>query len=160
MAPRHYKLDWIRSGKSSEFLTMAKSADTMSTKSSIISGKTASLKNTAKKSAKAITRPFKKFKQSISNRSARRSTTSRSSSAIPASDHEADGDNAKSVADNGSPRSSSEPEVELTPEQELGALLFYLLCDAMLIIYFRGSQTNLALAYLLILQTRCFLSVL
>ena len=59
MAPRYYKSDWIRSGKASEFLTMAKSADTISTKSSIISGKAASLKKTVKKSTKAITQPFK-----------------------------------------------------------------------------------------------------
>ena len=70
MAPRYYKSDWIRSGKASEFLMMAKSADTISTKSSIISGKAASLKKTVKKSAKAITQPFKKLKQSISSHSA------------------------------------------------------------------------------------------
>ena len=54
MALKHYKLDWIRSGKASEFLTMAKLADTISTKSSIISGKAVSLKKTVKKSTKAI----------------------------------------------------------------------------------------------------------
>jgi hypothetical protein len=105
---------------------MAKSADTMSTKSSTISGKAASLKKTVKKSAKALTQPFKKFKQSLSSRSATRSTISRSSSAIPPSNHEPDGNDAKSAADNGSAHGSSESEVELTPEQELGALLFYL----------------------------------
>ena len=122
MAPRHYKLDWIMSGKSSEFFTMAKSADTMSTKSSI-SAKATSIKKAVKKSAKAFTRPFKKFKQSFSGRSATRSTTSRSSTVILPSDHETDGDNANSVADDGSAHSGSEPEDELTPEQELGLSL-------------------------------------
>ncbi len=110
MALRHYKLDWISSGKSSEIFTMAKSVDTMSAKSS-------------KESAKAITRPFKKFKQSLSSCSATRSTTSHSSSAILPSDHEANGDHANSVADNQSAHSGSEPEVELMPEQELGSSL-------------------------------------
>jgi hypothetical protein len=102
---------------------MAKSSETMSTKSSIVSGKTASLKKTVKKSAKAITQPFKKIKQALSIRSATRSTTSRSSTAFPPSNNEADND--KSVADNGSAHGSSEPEVELTPEQELGSSLFH-----------------------------------
>jgi hypothetical protein len=119
MAPRHYKLDWISSGKLSEFFTMAKSADTTSTKSSIFSGKATSIKKTVKKSANAITRPFKKFKQSLSGRSATQSTTSRASSILP-SDHEADGDNANTVADDRSAHSGSKPEVELTPAQELG----------------------------------------
>ena len=132
MALRYYKSDWIRSGKASEFLTMAKSADTISTKSSIISGKAVSLKKTVKKSAKAITQPFKKLKQSISSHLATRSTISRSSSAIPPSDHEADGNNPKSIADNGSAHSSSEPEVELTPEQELSASSSHSLCDVTL----------------------------
>ena len=56
-------MDWISSGKLSEFFTMAKSADTTSTKSSIFSGKATSIKKTVKKSANTITRPFKKFKQ-------------------------------------------------------------------------------------------------
>ena len=40
--------------------TMAKSAETMSTKSFLISSKATSLKKTIKKSAKAIGQPFKK----------------------------------------------------------------------------------------------------
>ena len=118
----------------SEFLTMAKSADTISTKSFIILGKAASLKKTVKKSTKTITQPFKKFKQSISSHSDTQSTTSCSSSAIPPSDHEANGNNAKSVTDNGSACGSSEPEVELTPDQELGVSLFHSLCDTILTI--------------------------
>jgi hypothetical protein len=132
---------------------MAKSANTTSTKSSIVSSKAASIKKTAKKSAQAIARPFKRFKQSLSGRSATRSTISRSSTVLlsdhEASNHEADDDNANSVADDGSARSGSKPE-ELTPEKELGSSLTYLHCDVMLIIYFRAAQTNLALAYLLI----------
>jgi hypothetical protein len=96
---------------------MAKSADTTSTKSSVVSGKAASIKKTAKKSAQAIARPFKRFKQSLSGRSATRSTISRSSTVLP-SDHEA----SDHEPDNGSARSGSEPE-ELTPEKELGSSL-------------------------------------
>ena len=152
-------MDWISNGMLSELLTMAKSADTMSTKSSIISGKAVSLNKTVKKGTKVITRPFKKFRQSCSIRSAAHST-SRSSMAFPSSDHEANSDNDKSITDNGSGHGSSEPEVEFTPQQELGLSSFYLLCDVMLIIYFRGAQKNLALAHLFILQTRCHLAAL
>jgi hypothetical protein len=116
----------------SKLFTMAKSADTVSNKSSIISGKTAALKKTVKTSAKAITRPFKKLKQSLSVRSDTRSVTSRSSTAFPPSDHEADLDDTASAAENGSAHGGSnlevdEPEVELTPEQELGSSLFNLI---------------------------------
>ena len=48
-------MDWISNGMLLELLTMAKSADTMSTKSSIVSGKAASLKKTVKKGTKVIT---------------------------------------------------------------------------------------------------------
>jgi hypothetical protein len=99
---------------------MAKSTDTRSAKSSIISSRAASLKKTIKSSAKAISRPFKKVKQSFSIRSASRSMASRSSTALPPSDNDDDDDHAKSVTDEESARKSSQPEVELTPEQELG----------------------------------------
>jgi hypothetical protein len=95
---------------------MAKSAETGSTKSSSISTKAASLKKTIQRTAKAIARPFKKVKRSFSTRSATRSIASRSSTALPPSDNEADDPDVRSVTDNG----SIEPEVELTPEQELG----------------------------------------
>ena len=159
MALRHYKLDWIKNSKSSEFFTMAKSVDTTSAQSSI-SSKATSIKKAVKKSTTVLTRPFKKFKQSISGRSATRLTTSHSSTVILPPDGEADDDNTNSVIDDGSAHGGSEPEAELTPEQELGSSLTSLYCDVILIIYFRAAQTNLALAYLLILQTRCFLSVL
>jgi hypothetical protein len=107
---------------------MAKSAETESTKSSTISGKAVSMKKTIKRSAKAIARPFKKVKQSFSTRSATRSIASRLSMVLPPSDNEADNLNAKSVSDNG----GTDPEVELTPEQELG-LLLYLFHDVILI---------------------------
>jgi hypothetical protein len=80
--------------------------------------------------------------------------------AFPPSDHEADIDKANPVADDGSTHGSSKPKVELTPEQELSLSSFYLFCDAILIIYFRGTQTNLALANLFVFQTQCCLSVL
>ena len=47
-------MDWVRRGMLLEFLTMAKSAETLSTKSSIISGNAASLKKAVKKGAKAV----------------------------------------------------------------------------------------------------------
>src|ERR1700692_678805 len=99
-------MDWISNGMLSELLTMAKSADTMSTKSSIISGKAVSLKKTVKKGMKVITQPFKKFKQSFSIHSAARST-SRSSMAFPSSDHEANSNDDKFITDNGSGHGSS-----------------------------------------------------
>jgi hypothetical protein len=138
----------------SEFLTMAKSAETLSTKSSIISGKAASLKKAVKKGAKAVGRPFKKIKQSLSIRSTTHSIASRSSTAPPPSDNEADNLDDKSVPD---VCDSSEPEIELMPEQELGSCILH---DVILITYFRGTQEDLALAYLFILQARYCLSVL
>ena len=118
-------MDWIDSGTSSGLFTMAKSAETMSNKSSLTSSKAASLKKTVKKSAKAIGRPLKKFKQSIANRSTTLSTTSHSSTALPISDDETDGFNDKSIGGDGSAHSSDEAEVELTPEQELGASISF-----------------------------------
>jgi len=135
---------------------MAKSADSISTKSSIISSKAASLKQTFKKGTKAVTRPFKKLKHSVSIRSATRSIPSRSSTP---SDREAVGNNINSATDNESAHDGSAPKVQLTPEQELGASYFYLLCNAMIITYFRISQTNLALTHLFIFQTRRCLPV-
>lgn len=117
---------------------MAKSIDTMSTKSSVVSRKTsASLEKPVKKSAAAavrsttrISRPSKRFKQSLSTQLTTRSTTSgsRSSTAYPPSNRDANSDNeVKTISDNGSAHGSeSEPEVELTPKQELGmSLLIY-----------------------------------
>src|ERR1700720_1140649 len=119
MAPRHYKLDWIKTSKSSKFFTMAKSVDMTSAQSSI-SSKAASIRKAVKKSTNVLTRPFKKFKQSISGHSATQSTMSRPSMVILPPNREANGDNANSVIDDGSAHGGSEPETELTPEQELG----------------------------------------
>jgi len=63
----------------SDLLTMAKSAETGSTKSSTISSKAASIKKTIKRSAKAIAQPFKKVKQSFYTHSATCSIASHSS---------------------------------------------------------------------------------
>ena len=104
---------------------MAKSAETMSNKSSLISSKAASLKKTVKKSAKAIGRPLKKFKQSIANRLTTHLTTSRSSTALPISDDKTDGFNDKSIGSDGSAHSSDGAEVELMPKQELGASISF-----------------------------------
>jgi hypothetical protein len=116
---------------------MAKSADSMSTKSSIISSKAASVKKTFEKGTKAVTRPFKKRKQSDLIDSATHSTRSRSSTPFPPSDREAVGDNAGSATDNERSHDGSATKAQLTPEQELGTSSFPLLCNAMLIIYFR-----------------------
>ena len=109
---------------------MAKSADSGSTKSSIISSKAASLKQTFKKGTKAVTRPFKKLKHSVSIRSATRSIPSRSST--PSDHEEAVGNNINSGTDNESAHDGSAPKVQLTPEQELGASYFHLLCNAVI----------------------------
>ena len=105
--------------------TMAKSAETMSTKPSLISSKAASLKKTVKKSAKAIGRPFKKIKQSLANHSTTHLIASHSSTALATSDHEADheadGVNDRSITGDGSAHSSDKAEVELMPKQQLGA---------------------------------------
>lgn len=96
---------------------MSKSTETSSTKSSLVSRKAASLKNTVKKGAKVVTRPFKKIKQALSISS--RSSLSRTSLSLPLSGNE--------TSDNsGSERGSvdgneSNPEPGLTPKQELGA---------------------------------------
>src|ERR1700720_2271783 len=113
MAPRHYKLDWIKTSKSSKFFTMAKSVDMTSAQSSI-SSKATSIRKAVKKSTNVLTQPFKKFKQSISGRSATQSTMSHSSTVIHPPNREANGDNTNSVIDNGSAQGSSEPEAELT----------------------------------------------
>jgi hypothetical protein len=89
---------------------MAKSTETGSTKSSVVSGKTASIKNSIRKGAKAITQPFKKLKKSISS-----SIRSRS----PTVDPDVDKDN-EDVIDVGGSDSGSDKEPKLTPEQELG----------------------------------------
>jgi hypothetical protein len=107
---------------------MAKSADSMSTKLSIVSSKAASLEKTFKKGTNAVTRPFKKFKQSVSIRSATHSTPSRSSTPFPPSDHEAVADDVNSATDNQSAHSGNAPKVQLTPEQEPGVSSFHLLC--------------------------------
>jgi hypothetical protein len=78
-----------------DLLTMAKSAETESTKLSTISGKAASMKKTIKRSVKAIARLFKKVKQSFSTRSATCSIASCSSTVLPPSDNEVDNLNAK-----------------------------------------------------------------
>jgi len=109
---------------SNQFCIMANSIETNSTKSSIISGKAASLKKSVQKSAKAIARPFKKLKKSISD-ALTRLIRSRSTAAISISDHEnADHGNEPS-ADGQGDISRSEPEVELTPQEELSTLFNY-----------------------------------
>jgi hypothetical protein len=130
---------------------MALAAEASSTKSSLVSGKAASLKKTVQKGAKAITRPFKKLKQSFSSSS--RSSRSHSTTTLPLSDNEPSNSD-KSGSERGSvDGNESEPEVELTPEQELGVYLLLSSLFHCIHISFRRAQKNLALPYLFIFQT-------
>lgn len=108
-------MDWVCKGMLSIIPIMAKSTDTASTKLSIVSSRAASLKKSVRTGAKAIVRPFKKLKQSLSTT---HSTVSRSSTVLALSDDEVGDLDEKSDTDDGKSHSSSEPE--LTPEQELG----------------------------------------
>jgi hypothetical protein len=90
-----------------------------STKSSVLSGKGASLKNQVKQGAKALTRPFKKIKTSLST------STSRST-ALPASDHETNIPSQRSSSDSGDGGGSGdEAEVQLSPEDRLGMCFWF-----------------------------------
>ena len=96
-------------------LTMvAKLSDTGSTKSSTI------LSEATGKAVKTVTRPFKKLKQSFSSHSATQSIASYSScssTVLPLSDNEDDDPIAI----------DEEPEVKLTPEQELSLSCYFIL---------------------------------
>ena len=110
---------------------MVRPAETSSTKSPLVSSKAASLKKSVKKTAKAVARPFKKLKQSLSVSSSRRLLRSQSSVVLPLSDNEPGDDN--ELGDGNEPGDDtssggrqnagdeSEPEeAEITPEKELG----------------------------------------
>ena len=111
---------------------MVNSIETNPTKSSIISGKATSLKKSMQKGVKAIARPFKKLKNSISTASMH-SIRSRSSIAFSISDDEnVNHDNVSSVGSEGD-GGRSEPEVELTPQEEL-SMSFIIISSSILII--------------------------
>ena len=97
----------------SSFSGMAKSTDASSTKSSSLSRRATSLKKTVQKGAKAIARPFKKLKTTISNASTSQPPScSQSTTTLPVSDIGAR-----------SSRSSTdreEPPAEFGPEEQLG----------------------------------------
>jgi hypothetical protein len=134
-----------------QFCIMVNSIETNSTKSSIISGKAVSLKKSVQKGAKAIARPFKKLKKSIST-PLTRSIRSRSSTT---SDNEnADHGNEPS-ADSQGDGSGSEPEDELTPQEELSTLFNYHLIINTNYICVRGTPGALALTHLHLLQIGC-----
>ena len=124
MAPGYYKLDWVSKSMSSEFLTMAKLAETGSTKSPTTSSQAMSLKKSIQKTTKAIAQLFKKVKQSLFTCSVTHSTASHSSAALPPPNNEAN--DLKSTNDG-----STKPEVELMPEQEL-CLSSYFISDVIL----------------------------
>ena len=96
---------------------MANSIETNSTKSSI-SSKATSLKKSVQNCAKTIARPFKKLKKSISTASTRSIRSRRSSIVVSISDNEnVDPDDSSIDGDGNGDR--TEPEVELTPQEEL-----------------------------------------
>jgi hypothetical protein len=97
---------------SNRFCIMVNSIETISTKSSVISGKALSLKKLMQKGAKAIARPFIKLKKSISTGS---TPSIRSRTSTTFSDY-VDGTNKSSVDGQGD-GGRSEPEV--TPQEEL-----------------------------------------
>lgn len=135
----------IRCVARSPLYMMAKSIKSTPSQSSIISTKAASVKKTVQKTAKAIVRPFKKLKHSLS-------TLSRSPSVVAVSDTEVD-DSKQSDVDSGSFHGSSEePGPEPTPEQELSMLSSHLFCQ-ILTFHFRISSKDLAVANLLVFQT-------
>ena len=103
---------------------MANLIEPNSTKSSIISGKAASLKKSVQKGAKAISRPFKKLKKSISDASMR-TICFHSTATISISDSENADHGDEPSADGQGDSSRSEPEVELTPQEELSTLFNY-----------------------------------
>src|ERR1700722_16680214 len=103
---------------------MVKSTETSSTKSSTTSSKVASFKKTVQKGATTLAWPFKKLKKSVFI-ALTCSIRSRSSTTLPLCDIGALDNGNKSSADSGGIHShgsdsDSNPEVELSPEQELG----------------------------------------
>ncbi len=106
---------------------MRKPTEISSTKSSSISSKAASLKKSVKKGAKVLAQPFKKLKTSISAVASRSSGSirlirSQSPSMAPGNtgDDFDDGRSHRSGSDGD--QSDSEPEGDLSPEAQLGAL--------------------------------------
>jgi hypothetical protein len=130
---------------------MANSIETNSTKSSIISGKAASLKKSVRKGAKAITWPFKKLKKSISTASMR-SIYSLASTTDATSDNKNANHGNEPSADGQGDSSGSEPEVELTPQEELSTLFNHHLIINTNSICVRGTAGALALTHLHVLQ--------
>jgi len=97
-------------------MVKSKGTDTSSIKSSTLSCKAESLKQSVKRGTKALGRPFKKLKTSISSSHSThsRSTVSLTSEATPSENRPIEIDGSQSE---GASRSNS---VELGPEEELG----------------------------------------
>ena len=99
---------------------MDKSTNASSTKSSSVSTKAASLKKSVRKGVTALARPFKKLKKSISTASMH-SILSRSSNGTPDDSDKSDsGSTHSDKSDSQSTHSNKDPEVKLSPEEELG----------------------------------------
>ena len=95
---------------------MVNSIETTSTKSLLLSHKAVSLKKKVQEDGKAMAHPFKKLKQSTSTAS----TCSHSSTTCLPSDDETNDNSDKSNSNSDSDGGSCVPEVELTPQEELG----------------------------------------
>ena len=152
---RHGAINWATvSQYSDKFCIMANSIETNSTKSSVIAGKTVSLKKSVRKGAKAITQPFKKLKKAISTASIHLQR-SHFSTTVSSCDNEGVDPGNESSTDSQGDGSRSEPEVELTPQEELSMSFSYYLVVYINYICVRGTPGALALAHLHVLQTGC-----
>src|SRR5882757_756034 len=108
---------------------MAKSIAASSTKASL-SGKAASLKKKVQKGGKALARPFKKLKASVST-SPSRLARSPSITTLPASDNDTlniDNHSKRSSIDSADVHGTeNEADVELSPEDQLGVCFSFVI---------------------------------
>jgi hypothetical protein len=144
-------MDLIYHGKSSWFCNMVNSFETNSTKSSI-SGRATSLKKSAQKGVKAIAWPFKKLKKSISTASI--SSIHSCTTGSISNNKDVDCGN-KPSADSQNDGDGIEPEVEMTPREELRMLFNNNLVIYTSKICIRGTPGALALTHLHLLQIQC-----
>jgi len=130
---------------------MENSIETNSTKSSVLSSKAMSLKKLVRKGAKAVTQPFKKLKKSLST-VLMPSKCSCSSTTVSPTENEGVDPGNESSTDSKGDGSRSEPEVELTPEEELIMSSSYYLIVYTNYFCIRGTPGALVLTHLHVLQ--------
>ena len=136
------------------FCIMVNSIETNSTKSSIISGRAVSLKKLVWKGVKDIAWSFKKLKKSISTASTYSIYSLTSITDVTSNNENADHGNEPSANSQGD-SSESEPEVELTHQEELSTLLNHHLIINTNSICVRGTAGALALTHLHLLHIWC-----